>query len=261
LTRSSWHNLGYPLPITTARLVKWLQLTSYSASFESDYGYTPGLGRPVEGADIWDYLFGTTSTAVDPEELSSDRQRLIHQAVAGTERVFDLPFVNKTVDLSVRIRALVKIFPSALFIHVVRDPLDVAQSLYQARIGTYVKRDFFSTRPRECEHLGDKSIIQQVCEQVYYIEKNIAFERSVVGEDRFLTLNYRDVCENPSRELKRVAAFMNGHGAPAKIMRSVPDSFHYSHGCKIDRPNYLLLAAHLEKLSRQDHRAARFGHE
>jgi hypothetical protein len=252
LTRASWDTLGYPLPLMTARLVKWLGFTSYPASFESEYGFTPGIGRPVEGGDIWNYFFQTYNAPVEPEQLSAERQRLIYHAVAGTERIFDLPFVNKTVDLSVRIRALVKIFPTALFIQVNRDPLDVAQSLFNARIHDYPDREFFSTRPRECADLSGKSIGEQVCEQVYYIEKNIAYERSIVGADRFLGMSYQDVCKKPLHEMHRVAEFMNSHGAPARIIRSVPDSFAYSHGCKIDRADYLAMAAYLEQLYHQD---------
>lgn len=252
-TRASWDTLGYPLPIMTARVVKLLGLTNHAASFESEYGFTTGIGRPVEGGDIWNYFFQTYNAPVEPEQLAPERQRLIYQAVAGTERIFDLPFVNKTVDLSVRIRALAKIFPSALFIQVVREPLDVAQSLYKARLYDYPDREFFSTRPRECEDLGNKSIVEQVCMQVYYIEKNIAFERSVVGPDRFLTVSYQAICEKPGRELERIAEFMNKYGAPARIVRSVPASFRYSHGCKIDQADYLAMAAYLEKLYRQDH--------
>ena len=252
-TRASWDTLGYPLPVMTARLVKWLGLASYSASYESEYGFTPGIGRPVEGGDIWNYYFQTYNAPVEPDQLSPEQRRLIYQAVAGTERIFDMPFVNKTVDLSVRIRALVQIFPTALFIQVVRDPLDVAQSLLKAHLYDYSDQKFFSTRPREYADLRRKSKVEQVCGQVYYIEKNIAFERTIVGQDSFLTASYRDVCENPTRELRRIAKFMNAHGAPARIVRSVPDSFSYSHGRKVDEATYLVMAAGLEKLYGQDH--------
>jgi len=254
LTRASWTTLGYPLPVTTAILVKWLKLTKWSPSFESEYGFTPGIGRPVEGGDIWNYYFQTYNAPVEPEEISIERQHLIYQAVAATERIFDLPFVNKTVDLSVRIRALVKIFPTALFIQVERNPLDVAQSLLKAGMYDFPDREFFSTRPKECEDLSNKSKVEQVCEQVYYIGKNIAFERSVVGEDRFLKVTYKNVCENPLRELNRIANFMTGHGVPARIIRSIPASFPYSHGRKIDYTDYLAMATYLRNLYSQDNK-------
>jgi hypothetical protein len=251
LTRSSWHHLGYPLPITTARLAKWLRLTRYSPSYESNYGYTTGLGRPCEASELWNYWFRTKNTAVDPEGLSAEQERLVYRAVAATERIFDRPFVNKTVDLSIRIRAVVKIFPSALFVQVFRDPLDVAQSIYKARVIDFPEREYFSTKPRECEDISGKSIVEQVCEQVYYVEKNIAFERSIVGEDRFLPVRYKDVCDRPLHELRRIAEFMDGHGVPAPIVRSIPGSFRYSHGRKLDEANYLAMKAYLTRLYSQ----------
>lgn len=251
-TRASWHMLGYPLPVMTARVVKWLGLTRHTPSFESEYGFTPGIGRPVEGGDIWNYYFETYNAPVEPEQLSPEQQRRIYQAVAATERIFDLPFVNKTVDLSVRIRALVEIFPDALFIQVVRDPLDVAQSLFKAHVYDYADREFFSTRPKEYETLRHQSPIEQVCGQVYYIERNIAFERSVVGPDRFLTVSYQDICQKPGHELERVTEFMNSRGAPARLVRPVPASFPYSNGRKVDEANYQAMAACLEQLYQQD---------
>lgn len=261
LMRSSWFHLGYPLPIVTAKLVNWLRLTNYAESYSSYYGFTPGLGRPHESSEIWNYWFQAKNTASDPGDISADQQRVIYQAVAATERIFNLPFVSKTVDLAIRIRALDQIFPRALFIQIVRDPLDTAQSLFNARKIDFPEREFFSTRPRECEDVYDKNVIEQVCEQVYYIEKNIAFERSVVGEDRFISVRYKDVCENPLYELNRIASFMGSHSVPVQIVRSIPGSFHYSHGRKIDKTDYLAMAAYLEDLYGQENKAREMGNE
>lgn len=239
--------LGYPLPGTTAWLARWLPRTRYLRSFESDYGRTRGAAAPTDGEFIWNTLFESGNNAVDPNDVTPDQHREIYRAVAATERAFGLPFVNKTTVLSLRIRALVKMFPNALFIHVTRNPLDVAQSIFRARKSKYP--NWLGPRPPQCEDVSNKTILEQVCEQVHYVEENIARERSAVGESRFLTVAYKDVCDRPLRELERIAAFMNHHGVPAAIIRAVPDSFDYSHGCKIDETDYLAMRGYLQKLA------------
>lgn len=258
LTTSSYQILGYPLPHTTARLGKLLRLANNYPIFESSEGNIKGRARSTEGTDIWEFWFGSRRSPVEPEELSSSQIRLIYQAVAVTEHTFDLPFVNKTINLALRIRALAKVFPSAIFIQIVRDPVDVAQSIYKIRLGK-PDRGYFGARPRECEGQDDRNLIEQVCEQVYYIEKNIAFERSVVGENRFLTVAYEDVCKNPLKELYRIAEFMNNNGAPAKVVRSVPPFFKAHQGSKIAKDEYITMCELLEKLYSQDRVVAETG--
>ncbi len=251
LTTTSRLILGFPLPGTTALLAKWLRGSRNLQTFENDYGYTRGAGAPTEGEFIWSYFFKTRYGPVDPGQVTSDQRNAIYQAVAATERAFDLPFVNKSAVLSLRIRALVKIFPDALFIHVTRDSLDVAQSIFRARRSRYAS--WIGPRPRQCAEETNKSLREQVCDQVHYVEENIAYERLIVGESRFLSVAYKDVCDGPLRQLERIAHFMRSHGVPAKILRAVPKSFTHSHGCKVDQADYMAMRAYFEKLVASEH--------
>jgi hypothetical protein len=244
---SAWKTLGHPLPFTMAKVGKLLRALQKFPIYQSHEGNIQGRGRSTEGTYIWEYWFGIKRGPYEPEDLSDEQINQIYQAVAATERIFDLPFVNKTINLSLRIRALVKIFPSALFIKITRNPIDIAQSIYQIRLK---KPDlgYFGARPRECKKINGKNLIKQVCEQVYYIEKSINFERAAVGEDRFITVFYRDLCENPLGELKKIADFMSANGAPAKVTRPVPVFFKYSTGRKIGENEYHTMCSLLAEL-------------
>lgn len=248
LTAISSFHLGKPLPIVTAKMAKKMDGAQQSGSFESSFGRTAGRGAPAEGETIWAYWFRNRYGPVEPESVTPQQAKGMYQAVAATEQVFGLPFFNKTTVLSLRIRAIRKVFPNALFIQVMRDPLDMAQSIFAARTTQYPK--WLGARPSECENIDGKSIVQQVCEQVYYVEKNIARERKVVGEKAFLTVHYKDVCQNPQREAERIAAFMDANGAPAKVARPLPKSFKLSHGRKVDEAQYGEMRRLLDKLYR-----------
>ena len=248
LTAISSFHLGKPLPIITAKMAKKMGGDQQTGSFESNFGRTAGRGAPAEGETIWAYWFRTRYGPVDPADVSPQQVQGMYKAVAATEQVFGLPFFNKTTVLSLRIRAIRKVFPNALFIQVMRDPLDMAQSIFKARTTRYPT--WLGARPRECENIDGKSVLQQVCEQVYYVEKNIARERTAVGEQAFLTVHYKDVCQNPQREAERIAAFMDANGAPAKINRRLPESFQLSYGRKVDEVDYREMRRLLDKLYR-----------
>lgn len=249
LTAISSFHLGKPLPIITAKMAHKMGGDQNAGSFESNFGRTAGRAAPAEGETIWGYWFRNRYGPVEPEDVSAEQAQAMYQAVAATEEAFGLPFFNKTTVLSLRIRAIRKVFPNALFIQIMRDPLDTAQSIYKARTTKYPT--WLGARPKECQEIGGKSVLQQVCEQVYYVEKNIARERSLVGEAAFLTVHYKDVCANPQREAERIAAFMDGNGAPAKVVRRLPESFELSYGRKVEEAEYYEMRRLLDKLYRQ----------
>ena len=206
-----------------------------------------GWGRPTEGTDIWEYFFGTRRDAVEPGDMTQEQERIIYEAVAATEKIFRLPFVNKTIDTSVRVRALAKIFPSASFIQMKRDPVDVVQSIYRIRLKK-PGQGYFGARPQQCRETDGQDLIEQVCRQVYYLERNLAYDRSVLGDERFLSVSYRNVCADPRGQVRRVAKFMNDGGAPARVTRRVPPSFERSHGKKVDGDEYDAIRSRLRKL-------------
>jgi hypothetical protein len=173
----------------------------------------------------------------------------MYRAVAGVERTFDTPFVNKNVKHSVRIRALVEVFPSALFIECRRDPLAIAQSIYRARAETSTHREWWSVMPREIDQLRERNPIDQVCGQIYYVQRNIATDRLIIGPDRFLTVHYEMFCRHPNREIERIATFMNDHGAPTRVRRVLPEAFSVSGDRKVDEKTYEALRLRLSELS------------
>ncbi|MBN1878173.1 MAG: sulfotransferase, partial [Anaerolineae bacterium] len=246
------------LPAFSAHLVKWLRLDrSRDKSFKSYYGATVGWGAPNEANGIWERWFPEEEHYVPPGYLSTHDRQGVYRAVAVTERVFDRPFVNKCIRNSVRTEALAEIFPTALFIQCVRNRLDTAQSIWVARTRTLPfelsevsdpSRSWWSVRPKEYERIKHKGMVEQICEQVFFVEQSIMAARETLGGDRFLTMDYQDLCQKPRSELDRVVQFMNDHGAPTQITQTVPDSFPYATGQKIETSDYEAMADYLSHL-------------
>ncbi len=248
---------GPAITIISARLGKLFNLAQPPVPFRSYYGHAKGLSGPHEAHMIWDQKFPEDKHAVTPGYLSEDDRQVIYRSVAGIERVFDRPFINKCIRNSVRIEAIAEIFPTAIFIECVRDPVDVAQSIYIARTQEFPFQDrttydpmefWFSVKPKEYETIKQHHLITQVCEQVFYVEQSIACAKDSLGHDRFLSINYRDLCHAPLSEIERIVKFMNSHNAPTKIINPLPDSFPFSTGRKIDNQAYLAITQCLEEL-------------
>ncbi|RLB47284.1 MAG: hypothetical protein DRI90_26505 [Deltaproteobacteria bacterium] len=246
LTRLSWYHAGRPLPVTTARLAATLDRFVPQITYQSDYGKVPALAGIAECEVVWDHWFGTRQGPSKPGMLSRERQQTIHDAVAATEHAFGRPFVNKTSVLSLRIRALCEIFPSALFIRTRRDPVDTAQSILIARRGPFPR--WIGARPAQGSEPSTDDLVMQACRQVVQIEQSIDLEQQAVGDDRFVEVEYHDVCTNPRQELERIAAFLSRHGVAAPILREPPPSFPYAHGRTINHSTYEALRAGVAEL-------------
>jgi len=245
-------------PILVAQLTKTLRFNQIHANnFDSYYGATRGLAGPDESNMVWEQSFPEYEHAIPAGYLSTKQQQAIYRYIAGVERIFERPFINKCINNSVRIEAVAEIFPTAIFVQCVRNPLDVAQSIYFARTRDFPRwrqekdpmKYWFSVRPKEYPAIIKKGLVEQVCEQVYFVEQAIATAKNAIGSDRFISVHYNDLCHNPHRELNRIVDFMNSHNAPVQIINNpLPDSFPYSTGQKIDQDSYLAMANHLSQL-------------
>jgi hypothetical protein len=241
-----------PPLVLSAWLAKKLRLIEHrKETFESRYGTTEGWGNPSDTGDIWRHWF-SKGYYVGTGVLPYQQKRYLCRAVAWTERIFGRAFVDKTVDNTVRILALDEIFPTACFVQCIRSPLAIAQSLYigrmeEIRLGMpYFYTDY--PKPREYERIKNKGLVEQTCELVYYIDRNMHNDKAALSADRFLTVEYESLCNSPEREIRRVAQFMKNHGISVERIKPVPPSFPISQNRRIDSGIYHALIYHLERL-------------
>jgi hypothetical protein len=158
--------------------------------------------------------------------FDEETKHIICQTVAGIERIFDAPFINKNVKQSVRIRSLVEIFPKALFVQIKRKPFDNGCSILRMRKALSKNiNDWYAVMPKEIDRLRDKDYLEQICGQIFYVEKNIEEDISRVGGERLKIVRYDELCDNPGRELDRISSFVESRGCSLRIKHDIPDSF------------------------------------
>ncbi|OQX52274.1 MAG: hypothetical protein B5M53_09055 [Candidatus Cloacimonas sp. 4484_209] len=225
----SMSDLFFTAPVLMSKIFKPL-LRPYQSDFQSNYGKVRGFNSPQEGR-IWRRWFPTDWNAsyhyVGPSYLSTQEKMEIRATIANIEKIYNAPFINKNVYNSVRIRALVDIFPSSLFLQLKRDPIQIALSILEGRKKSKDINQWWSVMPREINQLRYKSHIEQIAGQVYYIEKNIEEDMEIVGVDRFYIVSYKRLCKAPQAELQSIKLFLTSKGVPLRTKYDIPTSFRY----------------------------------
>ncbi|MHC4295126.1 MAG: sulfotransferase family protein [Planctomycetota bacterium] len=200
-------------PVAATWLVR-REIRKYRSDFTSKYGRTKHRAGPCEGYVIWQRWFkwnGNSEAQILPEDVVRARA-----TVAALERVLGAPFINKDPHHSGRIHALHRAFPNCLFIWVRRNPIAAAQSLLKARrlsprelTDAPREQVWWGHRPREYQCIKTKHYVDQVCEQIYLTERNIADDLNIIGAKRRLEIWYEDLCSDTNAQLYRIASFLS----------------------------------------------------
>lgn len=183
-------------------------------TFASDLGRTSGAWGPHEAGRFWNrWLPRWPHPYVEPGATPEVDLQAMRRQVAGMSRLFQAPFLNKNVVNSMRIAPLLEAFPSAVFVHVHRDPLDTARSILRAREQAGGSRHlWWSVRPPEIEDIRRLLPCAQVVDQVYFVESRIEADRVRLGDERFHRLGYAELCDDPGAALDGVERFLRRRG-------------------------------------------------
>ena len=201
-------NRWYMCPITAAVLgLKMCRV--YKSSFSSTHGYEKGCMAPSEAGNVWNRWFphekreGYNYTPVDWLSRSSNEE--IYNLIANLEHVFRAPFITKNVKMSVRLAALKKIFPDAVFLVIKRDIKDVILSNLVMRRKRGV--EWASVMPKEIEQIRALPELEQVCSQIHFVEKNLTEDMALYPESAVYRLDYTSLCSDPALVIDNVRLF------------------------------------------------------
>jgi len=215
------------IPILATKLgLKYCEL--HVSDFTGSFGLIKGCMAPAEAGRIWNRWY-LKANGTPVEYLDDKVKHTIYQTVSGIEKLFEAPLISKNSAHSMHIQSLLEIFPKALFIQIKRNPLDVAISILKVRKKLYKNINYWwSAKPREFALLRDRNYLEQICGQVFYIEKNIEESFAVVGKERLHVIHYEELCANPNRPLNEISAFICSHGGNIRVKFEVPESFKMS---------------------------------
>lgn len=228
-------------PVSLSKALSLIQGCNPQYGFESRYGETAGWKSPNQGIPIWFRWFPRDHSYVEKGVLSRQVLNEMRNTVLLIQKIFNAPFVNKWQANTVRMLPISEALPEALFIRIKRDPALTAQSiLHGRRTMLNNEKEWFSTRPRKYETIRDKDILEQVCEQVFCIEEDIDHDSRTIGEDKFITVPYEDLCRSPRRVMDRIKDFYTKNRMLGKLesRHEIPSSFLYDRSVQVNQEEY-----------------------
>jgi hypothetical protein len=195
--------------------------------FDSVAGSTKGLNSPSESGNFWYRWFPKDPVYTPAGTVSSKDLAELRANVAGIIRAWGLPIVFKNLYCSMRLGPLSEVFPDAMFIHCTRDPFYCANSLLMGRLRVLGDMsEWWSLKPKEYDEIKNHHYCQQVVEQQYYIQKQIQEDMKLFGEDKMLTVEYGEFCNEPEKVLDRVRKWLAASGIVLRHRAKVAGKFH-----------------------------------
>ncbi len=179
-------------------------------SFSSSFGRTEVVTDPHEFSWFWQrhLLFDTLAGTYD---YGSVRHRInwreLKRDLVGMNCVADRPLVHKPLEFAgYFIDDFVRMLPCSVFVHIERDPAEVARSIAHGRLARAGNIDtWWSSYPREYPELATRQFADQIGGQVHYLSEMYKTALDRIPEPRLVRTTYQDLCADPMTLVERVS--------------------------------------------------------
>ncbi|MFB6290494.1 MAG: sulfotransferase [Candidatus Bipolaricaulia bacterium] len=183
--------------------------TSISAQI---LGSHPDIAMWSEAGRVWDnkhFYDGQASHLWESTDLTKQDEKRIKGAFYLYKKILRKErLLNKHPRNSLRIDYIKEIFPTSLFVHVVRHPIPVVESL-RRRSESIWRSNFpfglFCKPPDWEDYINEPEVVKhshQWREIVKYV-----VDVSENYDDSFMTIKYENLCADPANEVKRFSSF------------------------------------------------------
>ncbi len=245
---SNAHCRFFGSPALAERLLRPLK-NKKKSDYTSFHGQTKGWAAPSECGAWWYRFFRhdpayVTLQDVDPKKMINFRRSLL-----ALTKIAGKPVLFKNLYASLRMEAIGRYIPEALFIVIKRDVFFNAASILAGRkktFGTYNK--WWSVPPPNVDSLLNTNPAHQVVGQINSIYEEI--ERVVQGgyvdHERVLYIKYEDLCTNSYFVLAKIEQFVKENGIMLKRRFDIPGSFPVDRNVNLDEEIASLLCAELD---------------
>lgn len=222
----------HPLHAAAATWLMRSRIRRYVTDFRSTYGATVGCGGPSQGDHIWQTWLGSARRYCDPATLEDTAIQDARSTVAAVVQLLGAPFVNKSIANSVRIAALLRLFPRSLFVVVERDLAAAGRSqlLNLLRRGDATGADWVSAQPRAFDRLRNLPPPERAVGQIVEIRADIRADLGRIPRRRVIVVRYEDVCASPAGLTGAVARLWHDNGVNVRPRRPAPAAFPVSMG-------------------------------
>ena len=198
-----------------------------SVSFNSNLGKTQGILAPNEFWYFWRRFFNFNHTQkLDEAQLSLEALQIFKAELAALEAAFNKPLTMKGLIINWHLPLIAQLLPTAIFVHLVREPVFNAQSLLVARRKFYGSAEtWYSFKPPEYETLKAHDIYYQVAGQVYYINQAIEQGLTAIPATRKTEITYETFCRQPQILWQNIIALIADQTDKLSLTYRGPDNF------------------------------------
>ncbi len=210
-------------------------------NFESNLGKSQGaLGTNEFQHFFRNHMPNFNLEWLDEQALEKVDCEGLSKGLASIEKGFGKPFITKAHILQLNIPYFAEHIPSLFWIHVVREPIFVMQSILRAREAYYGNREtWWSSKPREYEQLKEMDIYHQVAGQVYFTGKAISDGLKAVPEGNRMSVEYESFCVDPQVVCRQIADKYSALGCQLPSEYKGSDSFKCSNEIRLPQEDII----------------------
>jgi hypothetical protein len=200
---------------------------SPGGNYEFQFGHVQGLGGPNECGAFWYRWFPQgLHVYVPPGVTAKQHLRELRLTIGAFSYLSQKPMIVKNLYNSMRIAPILEAIPEASFIVCRRDSKENALALLKSRIlNCKSKSEWWSLPPKEIDELMLKPYFDQVAGQLYYTYKQIEEDKIKFRSDRFIEVNYEDLCLNVPGTLNKIGEFLSTRRCRPRLNKQVPQTF------------------------------------
>ena len=224
-------------PVFATLLQKKLKIeNNYDQEFVSTYGVTEGLNDPHEFGFFWKKWLKTNNGT--DRLLREERDRInkvnLIKTLNALASLDNKPLLIKNGLVSVNAGLFAELLPNSKFIIIKRNPIYIAQSIYEARNNLYgTAKEWWSIKPSTYSEIKELDVISQINRQIVDTYKDIENELSNYGE-RIVEVSYEEFCESPINIIENICEFIEVK-ATIEMKKRIPSSFKKGNSRRINK--------------------------
>ena len=195
-------------------------------SFRSRGGNTASWYEPHEFGYFWErHLPLKDHHEPSEQDLAAVDVARFTGELATLEAALGRPLLFKNLILDFVLPFVAEVLPTARFLRIRRPLLDVACSIHAMRLEYYgSEQGWFSIRPRDYRTMSDSTAADQIIHQIAALLRALDIARQAISDDRWLEVDYSDLCCDPHGLIHQVTALAAIAPEPGHTA-SVPSEF------------------------------------
>ncbi len=235
----------YRIPILAAKAHITLFQDGDELELNSNFGKSKNHYGPNEFGEFWYKYFSKTHFFKYQNNKTTDKLKM---EIAAITKIYEKPLILKNVVNSMRIEPLSDIFNNSTFIVIKRDKLDNAQSILNARISLHNNKNhqWSVTTPSMRDNPG-LPFYKDIINQLDDIQLNIESALKRLGNDKFIFIEYENLCDNTPKVLKSILQKLSYKGLNLSEKGQIPRKLNFSTGKKVSDSDYKLLKEEIRK--------------